>query len=311
MTLSQSSQLRRASGDGVTSLRHRWRGRLTPYLYLAPGFALFALFLLGPLCYSVWLSLFRWDGVTPGIWVGLSNYVKLAFDSEIIGSIGHSLILIVFYSVIPVLLALLLTAALSRGNIRGLAGFRTVLFLPQVVATVVIGVTWRWLYAQDGPINAFLHAIGLGSLARAWLGDFTWSLPALGVVGTWTMIGLCLVLLLAGVQRIPAELYEAARMDGAGAVWEFMVITLPALRREIGVALTLTIIAALRTFDLVYVTTTGGPGQATEVPALIIYRRAFREGDVGGASAIAVVLAIVILILTSTVTRIADKNVED
>ena len=175
---------------------------------------------------------------------------------------------------------------------RGQAGFRTVLFLPQVIPLVVVAVIWRMIYSpQDGSVNELLRALGLDSLARPWLGDFTYALPAVGIVGTWVMCGLALVLFMAGVQRIPQSLYDAARVDGAGPVREFFAVTLPNLRGEIAVALTLTTIAALRNFDLVYLTTQGGPGEATSVPAFQVYNRAFQLGQIGSAAAIGFTLA--------------------
>ena len=138
-------------------------------------------------------------------------------------------------------IGLLLAAAMSRVRIHGMTFFRTVLFLPQVLALIVVAVAWRSILAPDGLLNDILRAVGLGSLARPWLGDYTWALPAVGIVGTWVGTGLCMVLFLAGVQRIPRELYEAARMDGAGPVREFFAVTLPGLRPHIAVALTLTI----------------------------------------------------------------------
>src|SRR5207247_3667717 len=195
----------------------------------------------------------------------------------------------------PVSLALVLVAVLSRATIRGQAGFRTVLFLPQVIPLVVVAVIWRMIYApEDGPLNRSLRAVGLGSFARPWLGDFTWALPAVGFVGTWVMLGLALVLFMAGVQKIPQSLYDAARVDGAGAVREFFAVTLPNLRGEIAVALTLTTIAALRNFDVVYNTTSGGPGEATSVPAFQVYTRAFETGQVGSAAAVGISLTAII-----------------
>ena len=139
----------------------------------------------------------------------------------------HSAILIAFYAVIPVMLGLLLTAALTRTAIRGFRFFRTTLFLPQLVAGVVIAQAWTWVYDAEGPLNRVLELVGLGSLVRPWLGDFTWALPSIGVIGTWVTFGLCMVLFVAGVQKIPLELYDAARVDGAGAVREFFAVTLP------------------------------------------------------------------------------------
>ena len=201
--------------------------------------------------------------------------------------------LIVFYAVIPVIIGLLLTAALTRTAIRGFRFFRTTLFLPQLIAGVVIAQAWVWVYDASGPLNRGLQLFGLGSLVRPWLGDFTWALPSIGVIGTWVTFGLCMVLFVAGVQKIPLELYDAARVDGAGAFREFFAVTLPGLRNEILVAFVLTTINALRSFDVIYNTTTGGPGNTTIVPSMYMYQNAFLFNRVGYAAAIATILAIV------------------
>jgi raffinose/stachyose/melibiose transport system permease protein len=145
-------------------------------------------------------------------------------------------------------------------------------------------------------------------LAQNWLGDFGLALPSVGLIGTWVMYGLAMVLLTAGVQKIPPSLYDAARVDGAGPVREFFAVTLPGLRNEIAVALTLTTIAGLRNFDLVYVTTGGGPGDATTVPAYEVYDRAFQSGAVGSAAAVGVCLAAVIFVLAFAIDRIAERG---
>jgi raffinose/stachyose/melibiose transport system permease protein len=283
--------------------------RRVAYLYLVPAFAVYAAFVLLPLAHTVWLSFWEWDGLTVGTWVGFQNYVDIATSAPLRAAFVHALVLILFYAVIPVTLALVLVAALSRARVRGQSAFRTVLFLPQVIPLVVVAVTWRMIYApEDGSLNEFLRAVGLGSLERAWLGDFTLALPAVGVVGTWVMVGLALVLFMAGVQRIPQSLYDAARVDGAGPVREFFAVTLPNLRGEIAVALTLTTIAALRNFDLVYITTQGGPGNSTSVPAFEVYNRAFQTGEVGSASAVGFTLALVIFVIAFGITRIGERS---
>jgi raffinose/stachyose/melibiose transport system permease protein len=264
--------------------------RRVAYLYLLPGLVLFAAFVLAPLVRAAWISLFAWDGVTPGTWVGLDNYRGVVRDAQVRGAFLHAGVLLAFYAVIPVAIGLVLAAAASRTRVRGLAALRTIIFLPQVIALVVVAVMWRTIYQPTG-----------------WLGDFELALPAVGVIGTWVAYGLAFVLFMAGVQKIPRSLYDAARVDGAGPVREFFAVTLPALRGEIAVALTLTTIAALRNFDLVYVTTGGGPGDATAVPALEVYRRAFRGGDVGAAAAIGVCLAAAIFVLAFAINRVADR----
>src|SRR3954452_19216441 len=147
------------------------------YLYLLPALAVYAAFVLAPLGHTIWLSLHQWDGLTPATWVGLDNYREILHDGELRSAFEHSFVLIFFYAVIPVTLALVLVGALSRAQVRGQAGFRTVLFLPQVIPLVVVAVIWRMIYAPDGPLNSALDAIGLGSLARPWLGGFTWAAP--------------------------------------------------------------------------------------------------------------------------------------
>ena len=283
--------------------------RLVGYLYLLPALAAFTAFVLVPLGRSVWLSLYDWDGVTPGTWAGLENYGELVSEEALRTAFLHALVLLFFYALLPVAIGLLLAGLVARARVRGLALFRTVLFLPQVIALVVTAVMWRMIYDPgSGALNELLRTIGLGSLAQSWLGDFDLALPAVGLVGTWVWFGLAMVLLMAGVQKIPESLYDAARVDGAGMVREFFAVTLPALRGEIAVALTLTTIAALRNFDLIYITTKGGPGDATSVPAFQVYDRAFQTGEVGSAAAIGIALTAIIFSFSFVINRTAERG---
>jgi raffinose/stachyose/melibiose transport system permease protein len=289
-------------------LRAPGEPRRVAYLYLAPALLFYLIFAFGPLIYTTWLSFFRWDGITVGEWVGLDNYDRVLSDPAIRSSFVHSLVLVVFYAIIPCALGLFLASVMAHARIRGIGFFRAVLFLPQTIATVVVAIAWVWIYGQNGPINEGLRTIGLGGLARSWLGDFNLALPAVGLIGTWVMFGLCMVLFLAGIQKIPQSLYEAARVDGAGRMREFLAVTLPALRGELAVALTLTTIMALRTFDLVYVATSGGPGSSTTVPSWLVYQNAFATGRVGLAAAVAVVLTVIIFAVAFLITRLVDRD---
>jgi raffinose/stachyose/melibiose transport system permease protein len=274
--------------------------------YIAPAAALYTLFVLLPLIDGFWLSLHSWDGVSSKRWVGLGNYRELAHDGAVHSAFLHAVILCIFYAALPVLIGLFVSASLTRAHVRGMSFIKSALFLPQVIAAVVVGVSWRWLFDEYGPVNQALRKLGLGFVARAWLGDFTWALPAIGVIGTWVMLGLCMVLFLAGMQKIPTSLYDAARVDGAGAWREFLAVTLPGLRNELAIATTLTVIAALRAFDLIFVTTRGGPGDATLTPSLLLYSRAFLTGQVGQAAAIAIVLAAVVFVVALGITRVLE-----
>jgi raffinose/stachyose/melibiose transport system permease protein len=278
------------------------------YLYVLPGLLIYAAFVLVPFGHTFWISFHAWDGITPSRWVGLDNYRRVFTDPQVRETFSHALVLVGFYALLPLILGLFLAALLSRMRVRGISGFRAVLFLPQVVALVAVGVVWRWILAPDGPLNEGLRAVGLGSLARPWLGDFTWALPAVGLVGTWVTFGLAMVLLLAGVQKIPTSLYDAARVDGAGPLREFFVVTLPGLRNEIVVVLVLTTTTALRSFDLVYVMTGGGPGTSTSVPSYRLYTAAFQTGEAGLGAAIGIVLALAIFAVAFGITRLGERG---
>jgi raffinose/stachyose/melibiose transport system permease protein len=284
---------------------------MTAYLYVAPAFIVFAAFLGAPVVQTVQYSFYNWNGIGSSTVAGFSNYLTVFSDERLRDSFLHAGVLMVFYAAVPVSIALVLSALISRSHaMKSMSFFRTVLFLPQVIATVVIATIWISIYSHDGLLNQTLDAVGLGSLSRVWLGDHTFALIAIGLVGTWLNIGLCLVLFLSGIGNIPKELFEAARLDGAGRVREFVAITLPSLRGQIAVALTLTVVSALKTFDLVFITTRGGPGNATTVPSFEAYNRAFNTGQVGLASAIAVVLTVVIVALTVLISRIAPREVQ-
>jgi raffinose/stachyose/melibiose transport system permease protein len=302
---------RRRPADALPRRSDRRRGRIQwkGYLYALPALTVLSVFLLVPLGQLVQISLYHWDGVSVSTWAGLANYTEIANNPQLRAGFLHAFVLILFFAVIPIVLSLMLAAVTTRaGRLRGVSVFRAMIFLPQVIAMVVTATAWTAIYAPDGVLNAALRAIGLKAVTRPWLGDFSTALPAVGLIGTWLEIGLCLVLFIAGVGQIPTELYEAARIDGAGAVREFFAVTLPGLRGQITVALTLTVIAALRTFDLVYVATHGGPGNATSLPAFEVYNRAFGTGQVGSACAIAVVLTVVILLLTFLITKLQPKE---
>jgi ABC-type sugar transport system permease subunit len=270
-------------------------------LYVAPALAFFAVFVVVPIVQSVRISFYDWDGISVATPAGLSNYAAVFSDPDLRQALGHSLVLLVFYAALPVLIGLLLAGAMSRIRIHGLTTLRAVLFLPQVLSSVVVAVAWRGILADDGPVNAVLRAVGLGGLARTWLGDFGTALPSIGLIGTWVEYGLCMVLFLAGIATIDRSLYEAARLDGAGALREFTAITLPALRPQISIALILTITFALRNFDLIWNTTRGGPGTSTTVPSVFVYQDAFQDRALGQASALAVVLTVLILVVVGIV----------
>jgi len=272
------------------------RETLIGWLFVLPALLMYVLFVLVPLLLTILYSFFRWNGVGPMIWVGVKNYVTIFQAPNLLGTITNAFWLVVWFSILPVGLGLIVASVIHRvatGRLGAIA--RTVLFLPQVIPLVAAGIIWGWLLALPGLINQILKAGGLGAITRAWLGDFDWALPAVGLIGIWVLLGFCIVLLLTCMTKVDPALYESARIDGASWFKEFVAITVPLLRYEIGVCLTVTVIAALAAFDIIWVSTAGGPGNATSVPGIQIYVLAFTQRTVGLASALAVMLMVLVV----------------
>jgi raffinose/stachyose/melibiose transport system permease protein len=281
------------------------REAIVGWLFVLPALLIYAVFVLLPLALSIVYSFFRWNGVGPATWVGLRNYLTVLQVPDLLGTVVNAFWLVVWFSFIPVGLGLIVASIIHRvatGRLGGIA--RTVLFLPQVIPLVAAGIIWGWLLALPGLVNQILKAIGLASITRAWLGDFDWALPSVGIIGIWVLLGFCTVLLLTGMTKVNPALYESARIDGAGWLREFISITVPLLRYEIGVCLTVTVIAALAAFDIVYVSTAGGPGNSTAVPGIQIYILAFTQRQVGLASALAVLLMLLVVVVIIPIQRL-------
>lgn len=285
------------------------RQTLVGWLFVVPALAMYGLFVIQPLALTVQYSLYRWDGVGPATWVGLSNYATVLSEPRLVETLFNAFRLVLFFSLIPVTLGMVTASVIQRvatGRLGTIS--RTILFLPQVIPLVAAGIIWGRLLSLRGLVNQAFTAVGLGDVTRAWLGDFDTALPAVGIIGIWVLLGFCTVLLLTGMTKIEAALYESARLDGAGWFQEFKAITVPSLRYEIGVCITVTVIAALAAFDIVYVSTGGGPGGATAVPGIQIYILAFLERQVGIASALAVVLVILVLLVILPIQRLTRER---
>lgn len=284
------------------------RETLIGWLFVLPALLMYAIFVLLPLVMSVQYSFVRWNGIGEMTWVGFQNYVTVLEDPDLLETIFNAFRLVVFFSLIPVSLGLVVASVMHRvasGRLGSIA--RTVLFLPQIIPLVAAGIIWGWLLALPGLINQILEAVGLSAATRAWLGDFDWALPSVGFIGIWVLLGFCTVLLWTGMTKLDPAYYESARIDGAGWFTEFIRITVPLLRYEIGVCLTVTVIAALAAFDIVYVTTAGGPGNATAVPGIQIYILAFTQQEIGLASALAVVLMLLVVVVIIPIQRLTRE----
>ncbi|MFT4280586.1 carbohydrate ABC transporter permease [Microbacterium sp.] len=282
----------------------RWTG----WIYLLPALGFYVVFVLVPFGKSVQYSFYDWNGVTTAAFVGFDNYIDVFTNPARLGTLANAFKLIFFYTVLSIALGLLAAVLTHKLSSRLAGAARTILFLPQVIPLVGAGIAWTWIYSRDGMLNQLLATVGLGSITRAWLADFDWALVAVGFVGTWVLTGLCAMLLSAGIGKIDPSLYDAARVDGAGPVREFFSVTLPGLRPELAVCITITMIAALASFDVIYVMTGGGPGRSTMVPGVEIFQLAFTQSRVGAASAMGVVLMGLVLTLVLLLQRLTRER---
>lgn len=274
-------------------------------MYLAPALLVFSVFLAIPAAAAFGLSFTAWNGIgwSTATFTGFTNYVDAAQDSQFWTALWHNLILIPYFVILPALLGLIPAALVHQLKLRGAAALQAGLFLPYIMPGVLVGVVWRWLLNPVfGPINDVLERMGFD--APTWLGDFTWALPTIGLIGAWAAYGFCYVVFVAAMQKIPPDLYDAARMDGANVFQEFWSVTLPGVRRELAVVLSVNLINALRAFDLIKATTDGGPGNETSVLALYMINNAFGTNRAGYGIAIAIILAALTLALSLLVLRL-------
>ena len=308
----QETRLSNQSSPADKFLSPRARRKLksysVSYLFVLPALLLYLTFVLRPTVQVFVLSLYEWNGISAvREWVGLANFRKLLSDRIFWQAFQHNLVwmvVIIFFNVLVGLIA----AALLSTRIKGRIIFRLGYFLPVVQASIVTAMIWRWIYNPDGLLNAGLRAIGLGGLARGWLGDFTFALPALAVAAGWAGFGLSVVIFLAGMQGVDQTLYEAARIDGANSRQTFIHITIPSLRNVITIVVLLEMIGAFQTFDLIWATTQGGPVRATEMLATYMFKRGIQANEYGYGSAIAVVLCGIILLFSIVYVTLRERG---
>lgn len=281
------------------------------FLFLAPALIFYAVFELWPIIQTAWYSFYDWNGIDASTWAGIDNYIKVFTDSTLISSIGHAFFLIIFFSFMPIVLGLITAALIKDIKHKAVSTFAQVcLFLPRVIPGAAAGVAWTWMLADDGTVNQILRAIGLDGATHTWLGDQSTALSAVGIIGFWLQLGFCIVLLLSGIGSIDQSLYEAASLDGAGWWRQLFAITIPGLRGQLSVCLTMTVVAALASFDVVFMSTQGGPGYSTMVPGVLVYQLAFTQSRVGLASALAIVLMVLVLLVVGPLQRLVQGKEE-
>ncbi|HEY3081670.1 MAG TPA: sugar ABC transporter permease [Chloroflexota bacterium] len=292
-------------GIGRLVRRRALREAVAGYLFLLPGLVPMLLFVLLPIFGGLFFSFLDWNLLQPWTFVGLENYRNLVGDPEFWGALRVSATFMAGVVPLGMLLALCLALALNHGR-RGILVYRTVYFMPVVTATVAVALLWRWLYAgQLGLINTLLASVGVEG--PNWLGDPEWALPAIMLMSVWKGLGYTMVLFLAGLQGIPEHLYDAAKIDGAGAWARFRHVTLPLLSPTTFFILVVGLIGALQVFDQIFVMTGGGPYRATVSVSYFIYETGFKLLHMGYAAAVAWVLFVLIFLVTLVQWRLQSR----
>lgn len=269
---------------------------MAPWLFLAVPLIIYCIWVIGPMLYTFYLSLTKWDGLSSPQFLGLRNYTRLFSDPVFFTSLKNNFVWIAFFITIPVILGLSLAMILNK-DIRGSKAFKALFYSPMVLSLVVCGLIWSWLYnPSQGLINAFLRGVGLPSLARGWLSDPSYALGSVITVAIWRQVGYVMILYLAGLQSVDPFLVEASLIDGANKRQSFWHVILPQLQPITIVVVVISIIDSLRAFDLVSIMTRGGPYNRTSVLANFMYIESFNNYKMGYGAAISVILFLISLV---------------
>lgn len=295
-----SKMSKKSPANSTRATRRRRSPFVTALPYLLPALVLYLYFLVYPMADSVRISFYKWSGfkTEPPVFVGLRNYVRMfTADPVFWTATRNTLLWVVLTLLFPMMIGLLLALGLNRRMV-GRNLMRSVIYIPSVFASITVAAMWRWIYNPTlGLVNQTLHQIGLGDWAQTWLGDPRIAIYSVFVASIWQAVGFPLVLFLAGLQSVPQELVEAAKLDGAGTLGVFRNVTMPALKPTTVVVVILTIINSLKVFDLIVGMTGGGPAQSTQVLALWSYTQSFANHSFGDGGAVATVLLLISLVL--------------
>ncbi len=290
------------------------KNKITPYLFILPGLLLLLLFVYYPIVQNLWYSVLSWDLFSGAKkFIGLKNYIKMFQSDAFWVAFRNNLYYIVISLVFQVGFSLILAAILENMKWRRLSTvYRTAFFVPSLISLTVIGLLFTFVFEPQGILNSFLRTIGLDNLARGWLGDEATAIFAVIAVSQWKSIGYTMMLLIVAIQRIPMDIMEASKLDGASKIQTFLHVTVPMIKDTILMTMIITTSGGFLVFNEVYVITNGGPYGSSEVLSTILYKNAFVHGNIGYASAIGNIIlifsAVMALFQTGAFSGIGKKK---
>ena len=274
------------------------KSTIKAYLFLLPAFVIFSSVVIVPTLYSFYLSFFSWNGIAEKKFVAFKNYVnQYTVDPVFLTALRNNFIWILLTVFFTVSVSLLLAVVLNR-SFKGRVVYRAIFYVPYMLSWVVVGVIWKWMYNPNmGFINEFLNVIGLGNLKLTWLSNPKIALYCVYMAALWQGVGQPMILFLSGLQTIPADVVEAATIDGAGKIKTFFYVTIPLLKETFVVVFATLIIAAMKVYDIIKVMTGGGPGNATQTLATYMYSQTFMYSNFGKGSAVASVMFLMMIVI--------------
>ncbi|MER3434825.1 MAG: lactose ABC transporter permease [Leptolyngbya sp. ERB_1_1] len=280
------------------TLRESWysmQRQLTPYLFLLPALIVLGITVFYPALQAFYLSFTRYDLIGEPQWIGWENFKRLSGDSVFWQTLRNTILYLV--GVVPVLaIAPLALAILVNQKLRGIRWFRVAYYTPVIISMVVAGIAWKWLYSDNGLLNQFLRAIGLSGVP--WLTDPNLALFSVMVVTIWKGLGYYMVIYLAGLQSIPAELYEAAAIDGSDGIRKHWDITVPLMQPYLLLVAVISAISATKVFEEIFIMTQGGPLNSSKTLVFYVYEQAFTKLEISYACTIGLVMFLMILMLS-------------
>jgi ABC-type sugar transport system permease subunit len=282
-------------------------------VFLAPAAVVLLVFMAVPMVNSILLSFQSWNGMSPPVWAGLKNYRALFGDRLFLIALGNTAYFTIATVILQTTIPLLVASLLSSG-IRGGTFFRTLYFMPVIISLAISGLLWAMIFEPNfGVLNEFLRTIGLGKFTQLWLANRHTVMPSIIAVSVWQSLGFYLVIYYAAMQNIPKELYDAAKIDNAGALQRLWHVTVPMLRPVIVLVIVLNTINGIKVFDQIWVMTAGGPNHASDTLGTYLYSTSFgamgsSNPQLGYATAIAIVILVLSLILAILQIRVGKRQ---
>lgn len=276
--------------------KSRFWVRAEPYLYMLPAIVFVGIFLLYPAAYTLYISFTDWDGLNPPQFVGLQNYISLVRERAFDTSATNTVLWVAATLALPVFLGLMLAVFVNRLPLQGL--FKSIFYLPYAISATSIAVIWTFMLSPSGLVNEFLRWVGLDIVARNWLIMPPVNTFVMIIAYTWQTTGTNMILFLVGLQAIPVDPIEAAKLDGASAWQTFRHITLPLLKPITTVVITIAVVNSFKVFDLIWVMTQGGPYRSSETLAVTMYRESFISFRLGFGASVANMLSLIVIIFS-------------